>query len=472
MLHGGRLRFDSRAVETGDVFVATARSAESVDACVRDALTRGASAVLVDDRGAGSGDRVYPVADLATVLGVLADDFTGEPSADVSLVGVTGTNGKTSAVQLLSQAWHELGVPGASIGTLGAGTYGDVRVTSGLTTPPVTEFHELLAEFRDAGATAVAVEVSSHALAQGRVAAARFDIVAFTNLSRDHLDYHGTMEGYAAEKAKIFALDGVETAVVNLDDDHVRTAVVPEGVRRIGVSSRGAADAAVSAHDVRLDVDGLRFTLGIAGERHPISTALMGRFNVDNLLVCAAVLHAQGVQAARIAEVLGRLQPVVGRMNRLRLGADSPLVVIDYAHTPDALAQSLTALAEHDHRRIVTVFGCTGDRDRGKRPEMARIAEQLSDAVIVTDDDVHHEDGDAIVAEIVAGFARPASVRVCRDRSSAIELAIAQAGPSDAVLIAGKGHEAWQVVGDERVPFSDSATAHRALRARAVATVG
>jgi UDP-N-acetylmuramoyl-L-alanyl-D-glutamate--2,6-diaminopimelate ligase len=465
---GNRLVQDSRAVEPGDVFVAIGSTGASGLAFIDDALARGAAAVLYEAPARVDVTGAHGIHGLGGMLGRIADDFTGHPSRDLTLVGVTGTNGKTSIVQLVSQAWHALGMSGASIGTLGAGPYGTPPSNTGLTTPPVTSVHELLAEFRDAGVENVAIEVSSHALEQHRVAGALFDIVVFTNVTRDHLDYHGTMERYAAAKAMIFDLPGTTGVVINVDDEYGARFFAERAGQSgvVGVSSRANPAALVRAHDVVLTPGGIDFTLSVDGSEHPITTSLIGRFNVDNLLACAGVLYAQGIPAEQIAHVLGRLEPVFGRMNRIQPDPSLPLVVVDYAHTPDAISQSLAALAQYGHDRIITVFGCTGDRDRGKRPDMARIVESASDLVVVTDDDVHHENGDRILDDIRAGFENPDAVVELRDRAAAIEYAISHAGAGDVVLIAGKGHEDYQVVGDERVPFSDTRVAERILRAR------
>ena len=337
----------------------------------------------------------------------------------------------------------------------------------GMTTPQVTTVHQYLADFVARGVQRVAMEVSSHALEQNRVAGVRYDTVVFTNLTRDHLDYHGTMEEYARQKAKIFTLPGVSTAVVNVDDafglEHFETL----SYRRIGVSSRGHSAATVLAEDVRLTTQGVEFDLVIEGERHPVRSSLIGSFNVDNLLACAAVLWSQGVPPARVAELLGPLKPVVGRMTRLQPSPRLPLVVIDAGHTPDAMRQAVTALRESGHARIVTVFGATGSRDPGKRPEMARIIEGGSDLVVVTDDDVHDEPGDEIVADLMRAFEHPERAVVIRDRATAIAYAIDAAGPEDVVLLQGKGHEPYQIVANgERVPFSDIDTAARLLADR------
>lgn len=471
-IRGRRLVQDSRALTTGDIFVALGRAGAPALPWVDDALSRGASAVLVDASEAASElpERVYPVAGLRGVLGRMADDFCGHPSRAMTMVGITGTNGKTSTAHLLTQAWSALGTESATIGTLGAGVTGDPRINMGMTTPQVSTVHQFLADFVARGVQDVAMEVSSHALEQGRVDGVEFDIVAFTNFTRDHLDYHGTMEEYARQKAKIFTLPGIRAAVVNLDDafglEHF--GALADGIGRIGLSSHGHGEATVSAENVQLTTEGINFDLRIGATRHHVSSTLIGRFNVDNLLAVAGVLHAQGVESARIADLLGPLTPVVGRMTRLRPSPSLPLVVVDAGHTPDAVQQAVTALRESGHSRVVTVFGATGDRDPGKRPEMARIVEAGSDLIIVTDDDVHFEDGDRIIDDIRRGFQHPERVIEIRDRASAIAYAIDAAGPDDVVLLQGKGHEPYQIVGDERVEFSDLDTAQRLLAERAL----
>jgi UDP-N-acetylmuramoyl-L-alanyl-D-glutamate--2,6-diaminopimelate ligase len=390
----------------------------------------------------------------------------------MTMVGVTGTSGKTSTVQLIAQALQLRGIRSGTVGTLGAGLYGHARAT-GFTTPLVLQTHELLAELRDAGAEAVAMEVSSHALDQGRVDAVHYDVAVLTNLTRDHLDYHGDMETYGAAKAKLFAREGLRAAVVNLDDAFGARllAQLPAELHGIGTSAQGNAQALVRAENVVLDAAGIAFDLVLGSTplesvRHAIRSPLLGRFNVDNLLAVAGVLHALGENAADIVGVLPRLQPIPGRMNRLGGEGGLPLVVIDYSHKPDPLQQALQSLRGHLRGRMICVFGCGGERDRGKRPQMAKIAEDLAETVIVTDDNPRGEDGDAIVADIVAGFGRPQDAIVERDRRRAIERAIGDAGPDDIVLIAGKGHETYQEVAGVKHPFDDSAVAREALGAR------
>jgi UDP-N-acetylmuramoyl-L-alanyl-D-glutamate--2,6-diaminopimelate ligase len=463
---------DSRAVRAGDAFVAIGGFGTHGLHFVEQAKASGASAILFEppvpaDVPAPPADAIA-VPGLRARMGAMADTFHGRPSAAMTTVGVTGTNGKTSTVQLLGQAWTLRGTTAGTIGTLGAGLYGDVRPT-GFTTPLVLQMHALLAQLRDAGAAAVAMEVSSHALDQGRVDGVHFRVGVFTNLTRDHLDYHGDMQAYGAAKARLFAWPGLQAAVLNLDDAHGRRlhADLPEGVLRIGTSAAGAADASVRAVDARLDTHGIGFELAIGEQSHPVRSPLLGRFNIDNLLAVAGVLHALGGDCAGIAATLSALQPIPGRMNRLGGDAGRPVVVIDYAHTPDALEQALDSLRAHVHGRLLCVFGCGGERDRGKRPQMAAIAERLADAVVVTDDNPRGEDGDAIIAGIMAGFADAAAVVVQRDRKAAIARAIGMAGSGDIVLVAGKGHEPYQEIDGVRHPFDDTLVARAALDAGA-----
>ena len=462
---------DSREVAPGDAFVAIAGFGAHGLNFVDAARAAGASAILFeppapDDLPAPADAIAVP--GLRQRMGAMADQFHGQPSAAMTTVGVTGTNGKTSTVQLLAQAWTLRGQKAGTVGTLGAGVWPKI-VPTGFTTPLVLRLHALLAELRDEGAQAVAMEVSSHALDQGRVDGVHFDVGVFTNLTRDHLDYHGDMASYGAAKARLFDWPGLRAAAVNLDDAFGRElfAAVGGKVHAIGFSSRGAAGASVRADDLQLDGRGIRFMLHAGGQAHPVRSPLLGRFNVDNLLAVAATLFALGMAPALVAETLSQLVPVDGRMNRLGGEAGQPLVVIDYAHTPDALEQALASLRGHAAGRLLCVFGCGGERDTGKRPQMAAIAERLADRVVVTDDNPRREDGDAIVAGILAGFADVSRVVVQRDRARAIALAIAEAGPDDVVLVAGKGHEPYQEIDGIRHPFDDTEVARDLLRARA-----
>lgn len=466
-----RLVADSRRLVEGDVFVALAGATTHGLRHAADVLAKGAAAILHDGEAPADvvlddavAARAIAVPGLRAALGGLADRAAGSPSAALRVVGVTGTNGKTSTVQLIAQALEHLGTPAGTIGTLGAGRVG--RIVEGeRTTPDVLSVHTLLARLRDDGARAVAMEVSSHALDQGRVDGVRFEVAVFSNLTRDHLDYHGTMDAYGAAKARLFAWPTLRGAVVNLDDDFGRAlaARLPEAIRW-SVSANGDAAARVRAEGLALTADGLRFTLVENGERATIASPLLGRFNADNLLAVAGALRALGVTFEAVAAVLPTLEPVHGRMTRLGGGA-KPLVVVDYAHTPDALQQALVSLRGHVHGALACVFGCGGERDRGKRPQMAAIAEAHADRVTVTDDNPRGEDGDAIVADILAGFREPARHAVVRDRRAAIRAAVTAARPGDVVLLAGKGHEPYQEIAGVKHAFDDVAEARAALEA-------
>ena len=461
---------DSRDVRVGDAFVALAGAKHHGIEFAPTAARQGAAAVLGETRQmrdlrAPVGVPVVWIDELRLHLGEISARFFGDPSAAMTVIGVTGTSGKTSTVQLLAQALANLGRRAATIGTLGAGLHGALHAGE-RTTPDVIRVHGLLAEFRDVGATDVAMEVSSHALDQHRVDGVHFDVAVFTNLTRDHLDYHGTMEAYGEAKAKLFAWPHLRAAVINVDDAFGRELARrgPKGVQivRCGIQS---SDADVRASDVHTHSDGIDFQLFTPWGSGRLHSRLLGRFNVANLLAVAGVLGALDVPFEKIVEALQLLEPVAGRMNRLG-GGRLPLVVVDYSHKPDALEQVLATLRAHCEGKLLCVFGCGGERDAGKRPLMGEIAERLADAVIVTDDNPRGEDGDAIVAQIVAGMRAPERATIERDRARAIGLAIRQARPGDVVLVAGKGHETYQEVAGSKHPFDDLRVAQAALEVR------
>ena len=486
----GGLTLDSRSVRIGDAFIALQGSTAHGITFAPAALAYGASIVVGEaptpaalltpapspagerrwraapDEGGASVPTIW-VENLRHHVGEIAARFFGRPSESMHVIGVTGTNGKTSIVQLLAQALTSLHCKAATIGTLGAGLHGAINAGE-RTTPDAISLQAMLAEFRDAGASHVAMEVSSHALDQGRVNAIAFEIAVFTNLTRDHLDYHGDMEAYGAAKARLFSWPGLRTAVVNIDDAFGRSLAggLPADVQalRYGIDN---ADADIVAMHVQSSTAGLEFSLRTPWGNGPVSTALLGRFNVANLLAIAGCLGALGFTFPQIQNALSQLTPVVGRMNRLGGDLDLPLVVIDYAHTPDALEQALSSLRSHCDGRLVCIFGCGGERDAGKRPQMGAVAERLADRIIVTDDNPRGEDGDAIVAQIVAGLSRPEKAIVQRDRAAAIASALHEAQAGDVVLIAGKGHEPYQEIRGVRHPFDDLDVARRLLEARA-----
>jgi len=465
------LCLDSRQARVGDAFFALRGTRAHGIAFAPAAVARGAAVVLAEapidgDGGAGLDVPVVWIDDLRRQVGPIAARFHGDPSRALRVSGVTGTNGKTSTVQLLAQALNRLGRRAATIGTLGAGLPETFRAGE-RTTPDAIALQGLFAEFRDAGASDVAMEVSSHALDQGRVEGTHFVLAIFTNLTRDHLDYHGTMDAYGAAKRRLFGFPGLRHAVINRDDAFGRELLgaLPPALPALayGIEDR-AAD--VSAHAVDAHAGGLRFRLRLPDGEGPVSTRLLGRFNVSNLLAVAAALHALGFRFDAVATTLAALDPVAGRMSRLGGDRGRPLVVVDYAHTPDALEQALASLRDHCAGRLVCVFGCGGERDAGKRPQMAAIAERLADEVVVTDDNPRGEQGDAIVADILAGFADATAVRIERDRARAITSAVAAAAAADVVLVAGKGHEPYQEVAGVLHDFDDLRVAHDALEAR------
>jgi UDP-N-acetylmuramoyl-L-alanyl-D-glutamate--2,6-diaminopimelate ligase len=440
------------------------------------ALARGASAILWEPGDERAPPQVpadvlaLPVPDLAARASDIAGRFFGEPSSQLRVIGVTGTNGKTTCAWLLAQALESSGHPAAYIGTLGAGRNGAV-IAGTHTTPDAVSLQRLLAEFRDQGTTHVAVEVSSHALVQGRAAAVQFAAAVLTNLTRDHLDYHGSMENYAAAKAMLFERDEVALRVANVDDAFGRSlvarypdciAVSPSGDWQ---PAAGVSRAWLRATDVRLGAEGARFRLDSSFGAREVHTSLIGDFNLANAMTVLGVLLGLGLSLDVAADALQTLAPPPGRMQRFGGGA-APLVAVDYAHTPDALEKALQALRAHSAGTLWCVFGCGGDRDRGKRASMGAIAARLADELVITDDNPRSESPAVIVRDILEGVGAR-NARVVHDRAAAIELAVRAAEPGDAVLVAGKGHESVQIIGNEQRPFSDASAVAAALARRA-----
>lgn len=477
-----RLVNDSRAVAPGDTFVAYPGLSRDGRDFIGQALARGAASVLWERAGFRWNPRWHAphhgVWGLRAHAGEIASRVYGHPSRKLHVVGVTGTNGKTTCSQWIAQALARAGHPCAVIGTLGYGLRAPLRPLVN-TTPDALWLHERLAEFARRGAQAVAMEVSSIGLDQGRVAGIEFNVALFTNLTRDHLEYHRTMRRYGAAKAALFAWESLEHAVVNLDDAY--GAALARRIRRPGLHVLGYGFGAVKrAGGDR--VTGTNLVTGPAGVRFDVTTSwgnarvhspALGRHNAYNLLGTLAVLLASGVTLRRAVSALAELKPVAGRLQRLGGGA-KPLVVVDYAHTPDALGQVLTALREildsrppNPDSRLICVFGCGGDRDRGKRPQMGRVAVRLADRVIVTSDNPRGEDPRRIIGEIVAGARSGGnSLVVDANRRSAIQRAVKEARRGDVVLIAGKGHEDYQEIRGIRHRFSDAAVARTALAQR------
>jgi UDP-N-acetylmuramoyl-L-alanyl-D-glutamate--2,6-diaminopimelate ligase len=416
---------------------------------------------------------VVAVPDLRAHLGCIADRFFGQPSQALQVVGVTGTNGKTTCAWLIAQALSLCGRPAAYIGTLGFGATGALRPVTH-TTADVVSVHRQLALLRASGARAVAMEVSSHALDQGRVDEVRFAMAAFTNLTQDHLDYHGTLQAYGAAKARLFQRSTLDARVINIDDAFGRelagAASAPGRLVVTGHTSAPAATAHVMATEVRALADGFDLTLASSWGQARLRVPLLGEFNVDNVLTTLAVLLAAQVPLSEALAALAQCVAAPGRMQRVTgpASARHGAVIVDYAHTPDALQKALAAARGHCEGRLHLVFGCGGDRDRLKRPVMGRIAASGADAVTVTDDNPRSEDPAAIVRDILSGITdAAANVRVEHDRAAAIREAITAAAPRDLVLIAGKGHEDCQIHGTNRRAFSDQQVAQRVLEALA-----
>ncbi|MCC7486972.1 MAG: UDP-N-acetylmuramoyl-L-alanyl-D-glutamate--2,6-diaminopimelate ligase [Burkholderiales bacterium] len=477
-----RLVNDSRRVRAGDTFLAWPGAAGDGRDHIASAIAAGAASVLWEARGF----RWRPewrvanlgIANLRRHAGEIARRLAGNPSGRLWMIGVTGTNGKTTCSQWIAQALAHGARPCAVIGTLGYGMRRPLRPLLN-TTPDALWLHAELAGFARRGARAVAMEVSSIGLDQDRVAGIDFDVALFTNLSRDHLEYHRTMRRYREAKARLFALDSLGAAVINLDDvfgrELARRSRRP-GLQVIGYgfgARRGAFPVRVTGRDLVAGPDGVRFTVHSPWGAARVANPALGRHNASNLLATLAVLLASGVALRRAVAALGAIEPVPGRMERAGGGAQ-PLVVVDYAHSPDALEHALRALREITGRgsrprgggpRLTCVFGCGGERDRGKRPQMGRLAARLADRVVVTSDNPRAEDPLRIIDDILSGVPRGGGeLAVIPDRKSAVRYAVGAARRGDVVLLAGKGHERYQLVAGARRPHSDLAEARRALR--------
>lgn len=473
------ITLDSRKVKPECLFLACSGGDQHGLDYIKQALESGAAAVVyeldanwdkqkIEQLGHDGSIPLIEVPGLSKQASKIAGRFYGYPSHQMGVTGVTGTNGKTSSAIFLAQAMGEDGKCGV-VGTIGNGFPGELK-TSTHTTPDPIELQRLLSELHQQGAVSISMEVSSHALEQGRVEDVHFDVVVFTNLSRDHLDYHGSMEAYGESKLRLFKMPGIRCAVINLDDDFGRQILdkLPAGVLALGygltkqdeVPER--LDGWAWAQDIKQDIHGMSVHIQTSRGDGELKTGLLGRFNVSNLLAVLNVLLSKGVALDAALERISHLKTVPGRMERFG-GNDKPLVVVDYAHTPDALKHALEAARAHTGAHMVCVFGCGGDRDTGKRPEMGAIAERLADRVILTDDNPRTEDGDWIITDILKGMENPSEVLVERDRATAIRKAVAESAAGDLVMVCGKGHEDYQLVGDQRLDFSDSEHVQQAL---------
>lgn len=457
------IEIDSRRVTPGALFVALAGEHTDGHAFIQAAVHNGATAVLLEEaRALDVPDSVTAIAvpDSRRALSVVAAVFYGDPSRAVDVLGVTGTNGKTTTTRMIAAIVETSGRPCGVIGTVGA-HFRDGSWTLAQTTPQPPELHGLLAQMRELGAWAVAMEVSSHALALDRVEDVHFRVAALTNITRDHLDFHQTIEAYAAAKHRLFHM--TQAAVLNIDDEH-GARWLPEVRRKVPTltySLRGDAD--LVAQNIEPDASGSSFEV----DGTKMRVHLPGLFNVQNALAAIGVAITLGIDLDTCARGLDTLVRVAGRMEHVS-GGDID-VVVDYSHTPDSLENALVALRETTPHKLAVVFGCGGDRDRGKRPEMGRIAAAFADRIYVTSDNPRSESPQAIVAEIETGIgAHPHVAEV--DRRAAIRRAIDEAAPGDVVLIAGKGHETYQIIGTQTLPFDDAEVAREALAARGART--
>jgi UDP-N-acetylmuramoyl-L-alanyl-D-glutamate--2,6-diaminopimelate ligase len=473
------LTLDSRETTPGSLFCALRGTRTHGLELASRAAAQGAAAVLAEpdpqwpaarlaDLGTALGIPVLTLPGLAQSLSAIAGRFYGDPGCHLDIIAVTGTNGKTSVCQFTARALD--GAPRCGVvGTLGYGFPGELTATDH-TTPDAVRLQAILAELRGRGAGAVAVEISSHALDQGRAAGVPVATAVLTNLTRDHLDYHRDMMDYARAKQRLFRLSGLRHAVLNADDPFGREILeaLDPAVQPVLYSlAPSFAPPRPELPWLRAEAleslpRGMRMHIVGSWGQGELSAPVLGRFNAANLLAVLGVLLLRGLPLDTALERLTRVQGVPGRMECFGHGRQ-PLVVVDYAHTPDALEQVLGVLREHGPRRLICLFGCGGERDRGKRPEMGEMAERHSDLVVITDDNPRGEDGGQIVAEILSGMRSPRRAQVQRNRTRAIRYAVCVAGTGDIVLVAGKGHETIQKIGAMELPFSDRAEVTQAL---------
>lgn len=455
------IALDSREINVGGVFFAVAGAAQHGLLYVEQVRRQGAVAIVYDPAQQGrslakniAGLPLIAIDSLTEKLGIIAARFYAWPTQHLHIIGITGTNGKTSCSQFLAQAMNDCGV----IGTLGWGRYSDLNSTLN-TTPDAFALQKMLAYFYQHGLQNVAMEVSSHGLEQGRVNALTFRGAIFNNLSRDHLNYHGNMENYFQSKLRLLKWPGLSFVVVNLDDAYAERviAVVADSVRVISYSLLGRVhdqNSSITATNISYTLAGITCDVDWQGQQARLQAGLLGDFNLQNILAVLAVLLEVGTSLSASLVAIQSIKPVIGRMECFTGGTGKPLVVVDYAHTPDALDKVLSTLRLHCATQLSVVFGCGGDRDKGKRKEMGIIAERLADRLIVTDDNPRFEDGQAIIKQIVDGLNMD-KVSVINSRKAAIEKGISISSEQDILLVAGKGHEDYQEIKDVKYPFSD-----------------
>ena len=474
---------DSRRLQEGYLFLAVAGMTHHGLDFLDAAIAAGAAAVAWDaSTGSAPPDIGVPVVavdNLAAQLGDIADRFHGCPSAQLGVIGVTGTNGKTTVAWMIAEALGILGRKCGYLGTLGRGV-DEIDGAEGMTTPPAVELHGRLAEFVDAEADYAALEVSSHALSQGRVDGVRFDTAIFTNLTRDHLDYHADMREYFESKARLFVEHAPANSIINIDGEYGEQLAARCGSNTIVVSTQPDRRAHDGPHLVVTSVaaitQGSKVEFTSSWGAGAFTLPLPGEFNVANAAAVLALLLTTGVALQEACDAMSRVQAPPGRMQRVAVGAaertmqrvamEGPAVFVDYAHTPTAIESALLALRPHCHGRLSCLFGCGGDRDAGKRPQMGAAAERHADCIVVTNDNPRSEDPRKIIDELVAGLSRPECATIIEDRAAAIAWVIEQAADDDVILLAGKGHEEYQEAGGVRAPFSDFHLAAAVLAAR------
>jgi len=478
----GVLRTDSRQVQPGDGFIAWPGAVTDGRHYLDKALAQGAAACLMAAEGSEPWrdlqptDRLAALPQLKVLTGLVADAYYEQPSQRLDVLAVTGTNGKTSTAWWLAQALSSpvLQRSCALVGTLGVGVLPDLEVT-GMTTPDPVLVQARFKAFADAGVDFCAIEASSIGLAEHRLDGTRIRTAIFTNFTQDHLDYHGSMAAYWEAKRALFGWDGLQAAVINVDDTQGAVLAQALSATSLDVWTCSRHGAARLQARMQPSLQGLSFEVIEGAESLRLDTALIGDYNVDNLLGVIAALRSVGIPLAQAVQACQHLSAVPGRMERVGLDMSGPLALVDYAHTPDAVTQALSALQSLARQRggqLWCVLGCGGDRDPGKRPLMAAAAEALAEHVVLTSDNPRSESPQAILDQMVAGLIRPAQVQVVVDRAEAIALAVARAQPQDVVLVAGKGHEDYQDVQGVRLPFSDVQQLQRALQSRHAQTAG
>ena len=471
------LSLDSRDIKNNYLFIAIKGETVNGIEFINNAIEQGAAAVLweadatvdaikINWRKTSSDINVPIIAieNLSQLAGEFADQFFETPSSKISVCGITGTNGKTSCADFIAQMMS-IDAPCGVMGTLGSGLYPDLKET-GFTTPDAVICHQWLADVESNNAKFAVMEVSSHALIQGRTNGIRFNSAVFTNLSRDHLDYHGDMASYAEAKSKLFQSTDLQNAIINVDDEAGRkiTENLAGDVNCIRYGLDKSFNPDVYGFDVELSQQGLSMQVRTPWGEGQLNSPVIGDFNASNLLAVLSVMLLQGIEFNEALKRLTTIKSVAGRMQRFG-NHTTPLVIVDFAHTPDALEQALTSLRQHTTNNLWCVFGCGGDRDKGKRPLMGAVAENKADYIVLTNDNPRSEAASEIIEDIKSGIQSVTNVTIEQDRHAAIHFAISQAKAGDVVLIAGKGHENYQIVGDTKYPFNDAEEVKQQLEA-------